>query len=338
MKPLTQVQKGQILAFVKAGWKQADICEEMEIHRSVISRLLTRVKLEGEEQGVKIKPKSGRKRKTNEEERARLIAVTQEFPFLSAKAIKEKAGLDHLHVRMVQRILRKAGLGCYRSVKKPFLTDAMKQKRIDWCNTHLHWGEDQWERVMFSDESNFKMVRMTSRLVRRPKGERFNPKFLTPTVKHPLWIMVWGSFSGATGRHGLFVLPKGKTMDQHVYREVLEEKVQPRFQGNPNLDWYLQDGAPCHTAKSVKTFLETSGIPLMPWPGNSPDLNPIENAWNFMKDCLEDFSCSNREELIQRVTEIWCHRMTPEFCSKLARSMPRRIRAVLANNGGHTKY
>ena len=172
---------------------------------------------------------------------------------------------------------------------------------------------------MFSDESIFKIVRMTSRLVRRPKGERFNPKFLTPTVKHPLWIMVWGSFSGATGRHGIFVLPKDKTMDQHIYRQVLEEKVQPRFQNNPLLDWFLQDGAPCHTAKSVKNIVDGSGIPLMPWPGNSPDLNPIENAWNFMKDCLEDFSCSNREELIQRVKEIWVQRMSPEFCLKLAR-------------------
>ena len=125
---------------------------------------------------------------------------------------------------------------------------------MDWCNAHSHWGKDQWERVIFSDESNFKMVRMTSRLVRRPKGERFNPKFLTPTVKHPLWIMVWGSFSGATGRHGIFVLPKDKTMDQHIYQQVLEEKVQPRFQNNPLLDWFLQDGAPCHITKSVKTI------------------------------------------------------------------------------------
>ena len=143
MKPLTQVQKGSILAFVKAGWKQADICEEIGLHRACILRLLTRVKLQGEEEGVKIKPKSGRKKKTTEQERAKLIAVTEEFPFLSARAIKEEAGLDHLHVRMVQRILQKAGLGCYWSVKKPFLTPAMKQKRIDWCNAHLHWGEDQ---------------------------------------------------------------------------------------------------------------------------------------------------------------------------------------------------
>ena len=64
-----------------------------------------------------------------EQERAKLIAVTEEFPSLSAKAIKEKAGLDHIRVRMVQWILQKAGLGCYQSVKKLFLTDAMKKKR-----------------------------------------------------------------------------------------------------------------------------------------------------------------------------------------------------------------
>ena len=61
MKPLTQVQKGLTLAFVESGWKQAEICEEMGIHRACISRLLNRVKLQGKEEGMKIKPKSGRK-------------------------------------------------------------------------------------------------------------------------------------------------------------------------------------------------------------------------------------------------------------------------------------
>ncbi|GFS76080.1 uncharacterized protein TNCV_4666801 [Trichonephila clavipes] len=39
----------------------------------------------------------------------------------------------------------------------------------------------------------------------------------------------------------------------------------------------MQDGAPCHTARSIKAFLAEQNIPLLDWPGNSPDMNPIEN-------------------------------------------------------------
>ena len=41
----------------------------------------------------------------------------------------------------------------------------------------------------------------------------------------------------------------------------------------------MQDGAPCYTAKSIKTFLANESIELLDWSGNSPDMNPIENLW-----------------------------------------------------------
>ena len=39
----------------------------------------------------------------------------------------------------------------------------------------------------------------------------------------------------------------------------------------------------CHNSKNTRTFLEWKGIPILEWPGNSSDMNPIKNIWNIMK-------------------------------------------------------
>ena len=44
----------------------------------------------------------------------------------------------------------------------------------------------------------------------------------------------------------------------------------------PNGEIFQQDLAPCHTAKKREKVLEDNHIKVPDWPGNSPDLNPME--------------------------------------------------------------
>ena len=46
----------------------------------------------------------------------------------------------------------------------------------------------------------------------------------------------------------------------------------------------MQDGASCHPSKVATEFLKENKISVLEWPGNSSDLNPVENLWTDMKD------------------------------------------------------
>ena len=112
-------------------------------------------------------------------------------------------------------------------------------------------------------------------------------------------------------------------------------------------DWYgvggdctfMQDGAPCHTAKLITNYLREQGVQLLSWPGNSPDMNPIENVWGFIKGKLARQTITTRQQMIAALLKEWFR--DPAFLEKLRKSidsMQTWIAAIIAAKGGHTKY
>ena len=77
----------------------------------------------------------------------------------------------------------------------------------------------------------------------------------------------------------------------------------------------------------------------MIWPAQSPDLNPIEHLWNYVKNKLKEFDepPNGVQELWERVEELW-DKIPAAECQKLIESMPRRVQAVYKAKGGYTKY
>ncbi len=73
----------------------------------------------------------------------------------------------------------------------------------------------------------------------------------------------------------------------------------------------------------------------MDWPSMSPDLTPI--LWDILKQKMEESKASNIHQLCDVIMEEW--KRTPmATCEALVNSMPKRVKAMLENNGGHTKY
>ncbi|KAK4323716.1 hypothetical protein Pmani_005597 [Petrolisthes manimaculis] len=213
----------------------------------------------------------------------------------------------------------------------------MKKKRLLFCKRYRHWTPEQWKKLMFSDESTFRLVRMASKTVRRPSGvSRYDPKYIVKTVKHPDSVMVWGSFSGYKGSGGLYFLPKNVTMKGANYIEVLRDHLLVPYDIH-ECEVFMQDSAPAHRCKAVTKFLTDNNIPVLDWPGNSPDLNPIENAWNKMKNTIAKKRPTNINELKQALTKLWGD-MDLSYFTNLATSMPNRIEMVISYKGNMTKY
>ena len=78
----------------------------------------------------------------------------------------------------------------------------------------------------------------------------------------------------------------------------------------------------------------------MDWPGNSPDLNPIENAWSWMKKQLsENSTATNLVDWKIEVNELWVLRMSnSQYLRNLVESMPRRLEDVISREGNPTNY
>ncbi|GFV23638.1 uncharacterized protein TNCV_149051 [Trichonephila clavipes] len=117
---------------------------------------------------------------------------------------------------------------------------------------HSLWTIKDWEKVIFSDESQFCIsCNQSSAYVRRRTHEKFSSQCLKPTVKYPTKVMVWDCMSSyGVGRLHI-VSGTVKTMD---YIEILQNKLLPTARDLlGNQTWIFQDdNAPCQRAKVVQ--------------------------------------------------------------------------------------
>jgi transposase len=141
--------------------------------------------------------------------------------------------------------------------------------------------------------------------------------------------MIWAGISLEAHTDLVFV-ENGATTAHRYILECVESHVAPYapFIGENFL--FMDDNARPHMARIVVRNLEQVGIRLLPWPVNSPDLNPIEHVWDFLGKRVKrrQLGPETLNGLRVALQEDWS-----QIPQDYIQSMPNRLRAVAAGQG-----
>ena len=132
-------------------------------------------------------------------------------------------------------------------------------------------GDETWV-YGYDPETKFQSSQWKSPGSPRPKKARQSRS----QVK--VMLIVFFDISGVVHHE---YIPKGQTVNQHVYKEVLIHLRDAIRRKRPELwssgDYYLHhDNAPAHTALKVRNYLAKNKVSVLPQPPYSPDLAPCD--------------------------------------------------------------
>ena len=211
--------------------------------------------------------------------------------------------------------------------------------RRDWCTRHVRWQRAQWASVLFSDESRFALQFNDGKeqVYRRP-GERFadvnvNQRLLFGGGS----VTVWVAFS-FNDRTPLYVID-GDLNGNRYLQEVIQHFDITALQPIGAAAMCQDDDARPHRARVVKDFLRLHNVNRTDWPPYSPDLSPIEHAWDELRRRLRSNYAppTIQAHLACMLVAEW-QAIPQAFFQRLVNNMRRRCTVCINARGGYTHY
>jgi transposase len=264
----------------------------------------------------------------------------------------------------ISRYVRSTDWGktAYRIQIRPLLSAKNISDRVQFCNMLRELGYCDssaqgallLNNVLYTDETIVELYPRPNSQNTRIRTSHPDDRVSMNIPKHGLKIMVAGGMTG-TGLTKLHIVDAGATITGNYYRDrilpVYLEAARRHDISDSILEnslftarehaVFMQDGAPAHTANLTMRYLAQHFRTIWSrdvWPGNSPDLNPIEHLWPILQESVfVTPKPRNRAELILRVEQAWAG-ISFSLLQRLVLSVPERIRTCHDNNGGRSGY
>lgn len=317
---------------VHANWTIPAIMKHLDVGESFVKRWSQRLR-EGDFD-LYDSPRAGRPvTATSPAIQRKVMSAHRNKRFKSTRKTAIKLGISQYSVRSC---LKNAGLVSKRVQKAPKFSEKNIADRLRFCRKHKRTN---WNKIMFTDEKDFW-------LFSKPHGKNDqswvgpdDPVPTAPQMKYSPKVKVWGGIT----THGKtrLVVYEGSLSAAKYQQLILKPALRDIKRLLPDCSHvFQQDGATCHTAKSTQEFLAKQSFTYLPkedWPGNSPDLNPIENLWAKLAWQVAKRQPKDVAELTRFLKQEWA-KFDDDFVASYIKSMPRRIKAVEKSKGQFTKY
>ena len=308
------------------GKTVSKLCEEHELHKSTVYRILA--------ERSRVPRKRGRPTKLSQHQQRNLIRKTRESPTKSAAKLAEAAGLP-VSAQTVRRELARNAFRLERLPTVHAIRAENREKRLAFARSFLRWQPEDWNKVIFTDEKKWNLLGndgyVSAWVQNRAQYRREEVQYLRGS------LMTWAAIS--VNKVLVIVHVEGK-IDGPTYCEMLEQT----FFDNADIvlpdDFYFQhDNAPPHACRHTVDFLENRQIRVLPWPAQSPDLNPIENLWGIMSKVVY-----KDRKTYRTIDELWLavqaafEVISAQTLQNLYQSMYTRLVKVLESGGKRIKY
>jgi transposase len=338
MKRLSRSIRRHIISLIWAGDSTRAIASQTGVSHTTVSQIRSSCVLEHS------KPHPGRPRSLSsyeEREIARLARTGKVLTAVDAKKEMDELELASVSVDTVRRTLNRSGLRARIRKSKPLLRPHHREKRLEFAMEHEKWTLDDWHKVIWSDETKISIFGPEGRhYCWREPGEPSMPHHFEPTVKHGGGsIFLWACMT-ANGVGFMAKIDNG--LDANLYREILNGELADTVKWY-GMNWdqiiFQHDNDPKHTAILTCEWIIQSGLHVIHWPSQSPDLNPMEHLWAELKRRIRSRpnQPSNLKDLWAAIEEEW-NGIPADFCLRLINTMPSRIQDVLKAKGGQTSW
>ncbi|GFW61885.1 transposable element Tcb2 transposase [Trichonephila clavipes] len=272
--------------------------------------------------------------------RGRIIEKLEEGR--NVTSVAAEFGIAHSIVSRLWRQFQTTGAAIrgFSSGRPRGTTPADDRRRSLWCREHRNWRDNEWGRVLLTNESKFSLSSDSHRiLIWRQRGSRNHPSNIIERDRYGgRGVLVWGGIRLGS-RTDLHIFDAGSVNGSRYCNEILLPYVR-LFRGAMGLQFlFMDDNAPCHRTVAAEQLLESEDVERMDWPARSPDLNPIEHLWDFLGRRLaaRTLPLVMIRELRLALEDEWAA-MPQQLIDTLILSMGRRCETCLAVRGDHIPH